>query len=82
MFSFLLLLVAPEGDRTTGGGIKMTYNPMFSPGSRDPSAESVTSLISTSTGNSISPQSSMLSMIQQRPHSITSKSIPIINLKS
>ena len=36
-------------------GLTMTFNPTFSPGSRDRSSESVTSLISTSTGNSLSP---------------------------
>ena len=41
------------------GGLRMTFNPMFNPGSCDQSMESVTSLISTSTGNSISPQGTM-----------------------
>ena len=59
-----------EKDNRGRSGLKMTYNPLFTSGSRDPSAESVTSLISTSTGNSISPQGTT-----QRPHSITSKSI-------
>ena len=72
-FYFILLTIFclfSEGDRSNG--MKTTYNPLFSPSSRDPSAESVTSLISTSTGNSISPQSTFTAP-QQRPHSITSK---------
>jgi len=44
----------------SGESLAVTFNPAFSPGgstSRDPSAESVASLVSTSTGNSISPPS-------------------------
>ncbi|ELU09083.1 hypothetical protein CAPTEDRAFT_174663, partial [Capitella teleta] len=55
----------------SGSSLRMTYNPTFDPGSRDPSAESVTSLISTSTGNSISPQSTLPPTHATRPHSIT-----------
>lgn len=49
-------------------GLTMTYNPTFLPGSRDPSTESVTSLISTSTGNSISPQTTW----HQAPNGVAS----------
>jgi len=60
-------------------GLTMTFNPTFLPGSRDPSTESVTSLISTSTGNSISPQTTWRQAAPtgvaslQRPHSITGR---------
>ena len=69
---FISISASVENDKSTGG-LKMTFNPLFTAGSRDPSAESVTSLISTSTGNSISPQGTT-----QRPHSITSKNNDII----
>lgn len=57
---FSCISVSSESDRgTANSSLRMIYNPSFSPSSRDPSLESVTSLISTSTGNSISPQSTM-----------------------
>ncbi|KAK2153827.1 hypothetical protein LSH36_284g03000, partial [Paralvinella palmiformis] len=70
-----------SGSEKGFSGLRMTYNPTFTPGSRDPSAESVTSLISTSTGNSISPHGTMgyplvpmtTAAPAQRPHSITSR---------
>lgn len=45
-------------------------------GSRDPSAESMNSFMSTSTGNSMSPHTTT-----KRPHSITSKFIPDTTLQ-
>ncbi|XP_064595070.1 protein TANC2-like isoform X3 [Liolophura sinensis] len=59
-------LTVSSGSERGLSSLRMTYNPMFRPSSRDPSSDSMTSLMSSSTGNSVSPQSTT-----QRPHSIT-----------
>ncbi|XP_013418941.1 protein TANC2 isoform X2 [Lingula anatina] len=60
-------LTASSGSDKYGSNLQMTYNPSFKPFSRDPSSESVVSLMSVaSTTNSVSPPSTA-----NRPHSIT-----------
>lgn len=59
LLEFLLSFFPASSESDRGSSLRMTFNPTFDPGSRDPSAESVTSLISTSTGTSISPQSTI-----------------------
>jgi len=60
--------VAASSGSDQSSGLKMTYNPAFAQPNRDPSCDSVTSLVSAGTGRSASPLCSY-----QRPHSITSK---------
>ncbi|CAH1775583.1 unnamed protein product [Owenia fusiformis] len=64
-----LTAASSESERgTMGTSARLIYSPMFGGSSRDPSSESMTSLMSTSTTNSVSPQNTT-----QRPHSITSQ---------
>lgn len=65
------MCVASSGsERGHYSGIRMGTESLTYTGSRDPSAESMNSFMSTSTGNSMSPHATT-----KRPHSITSKFI-------
>ncbi|XP_071101400.1 protein TANC1-like isoform X2 [Haliotis cracherodii] len=60
-------LTVSSGSERGMPGMRATFNPLFQgSGSRDVSSDSMTSLMSTSTGHSASPLSTT-----QRPHSIT-----------
>ena len=61
----LSTLTASSGSERGLSGIHMGCGSLF-PSNRDPSADSMTSLMSNSTGHSLSPQTTT-----QRPHSIT-----------
>ena len=71
--NFNVLFLASSGsERGHYPGIRMGMESLFT--SRDPSAESMNSFMSTSTGNSMSPHTTA-----QRPHSITSKEHSTVN---
>lgn len=69
-FELLMCIASSGSERGHYSGIRMGTESLTYTGSRDPSAESMNSFMSTSTGNSMSPHATT-----KRPHSITSKFI-------